>query len=339
MASGNGLSGVTPDVWDRLADEPLAGDALAARCAAPQLTDRLLAALDRQGGRHLLVSLTSQEAEYSDRRSRGIKITTRELALADGTRGRYLDLTCRDPMGFDVFDALGSEFGMALAAEIEEPAVAARRLVSKWRRFWTTSSGPLLSREQQVGLFAELWFLAFWLVPKVGLVQSVDAWRGPLGARHDIELPTCSIEVKASTSDAGRTHRIHGIDQLAVPQDGKLFLFSLAVREDGGGANTLPGLVELIRDLASNDDDGIIRFETRLAHTGYLPSAVADYADLRFRVVDERLYRVEDPFPRLLRRSLLGGMPAGVEEVSYSINLAGFDSHLVATEPEGFPIA
>lgn len=323
-------------LWGRLPGNGLTADALTARCALPEVSERLLAAVDREGRRHLLVALTASEVGYADCKSRGIEISTRDLVVAEGAQGRYLDLRCLDPLGFDVFDALGGELAATLAAELEEPAVAAQRLLGRWRRFWLTPPGPLLSREERIGLFAELWFLAYWLVPKIGMVHATDAWRGPLGARHDFELSDRSIEVKATTSGAGRSHRVHGIDQLGVPDGGTLLVFSLELREEGGGANTLPGIIEHIRDLATEDDEVIVRFETKLAQTGYAAAIGSDAEDMRFRIIDERLYRVEGSFPRLIRDSLIGGVPDGVNDVAYTISLSGFDAYIVATRPEQF---
>lgn len=331
------MSRIQADIWHHLIGEPLAADALAARPAVPATSVRVLAAVDRQSRRHLLIELASQEVDLQDRRSRGIDITTRALLLHDGSRGRYLDLLCRESFGFDVFDSLGAELAGVLAAGIEEPAIAVQRLVGKWRRFWVDDARPILSREEQIGLFAELWFLTFWLIPKLGVVRSIEAWRGPLSSRHDIELKSCSIEVKATASGSGRTHRIHGIDQLQTPEGGPLLLFSLAVREEGGGANNLPTLIERARELVSADDETSVRFETKLAQTGYTDIGV-DAATLRLRVVDERLYKVEGSFPKVTRTTFRDGVPAGVDEITYSINLNGFENHIIARRPDEFDL-
>jgi hypothetical protein len=280
---------------------------------------------------HLLVLLDDHESEFTDRRSRGIEITTRILSVPGEAEGRYLDLACADPLGFDVFDALGGDLVGALATSVEEPSVAARRLVGKWRRFWLTPPEPQLTREEQIGLFAELWFICYWLTPKAGIERAIEAWRGALGARHDFELPGYSIEVKAATSAARRAHQIHGIEQLALPGAGKLYLFSLSLREEGGALNTLPSIVHHLRDLASESDEAIVTFETRLALSHYSSAASSEYEALRLRIVDERLYEVDGDFPRLLPSSLKEGVPSGVGNIRYSINLSGFDEHIVAS--------
>jgi hypothetical protein len=336
MAADSRMTRISPEVWNHLADETLNEDVLRVRRAMPETSERLLAGLDREGRRHLLIALDDSESQYNDRKSRGIEIVTRRLSILGGPESRYVDLSCLDPLGFDVFDSLGGELARAVAAGIEEPAVAARRLVGKWRRFWLTQPAVLLTRDEQIGLFAELWFIAYWMVPKVGAVAAIEAWRGPFGARHDIELLNCSIEVKATTSVSGRSHSIHGLEQLLPPENGGLLLFSLMLREEGGASNTLPGLVQRVRDIASQDDDSIIQFETRLQQSKYQDAASVDYEALRLRVVSERLYAVIETFPRILPSSFSAGVPDGVGEISYVINLSGFDELVVAKSPEQF---
>lgn len=48
------VSRIAPEVWVRLAGGNVRAEALWARRAAPEITDRLLAALDRDGERHYL---------------------------------------------------------------------------------------------------------------------------------------------------------------------------------------------------------------------------------------------------------------------------------------------
>lgn len=303
-------------------------ESMLVRHAAPAVSNRLLAAVDSNGMRHLLVPLEADDAVFSDTKSRGIQVTTREMKADDGPPDVYLDLICREATGFDVFDALGGELALALSSE-EAPATAVKRLLGKWRRFWLAAVVPSLSREQQIGLFAELWFLRHWLIRSADQVAyAIEHWTGPLGARHDFQFPALSIEAKASTAASSRRHHIHGFDQLDRPGDGVLFVFSLALRDEVNSKHSLPELVEEVRELALSDETTIVRFESRLSRSGYTPTTVDP--SLRLRVLDERLYRVSDKFPKLVRETFLGGVPSGVEDITYTVNLDGFDSLIEA---------
>jgi hypothetical protein len=327
------MSRISRDIWDRLADSEFHGDALWARMAAPDLTKRLFAALDSAHRRHLLVPLKSGEASFSDRRSRGLEVVTREMTLPEHGVGRYLDIVCHDPAGHEAFDLIGGD----LAAELADPSAKAskvvERILEKWRRFWAQASRGMLTREEQVGLFAELWFLLLWLIPKFGIDDALAAWRGPHGARHDFEMSALSVEAKASTSVRGRIHRINGVDQLSPPEGGALLLFSMQLREERGASNTLPMLVNRVREALKERNTALSQFEAALVEAGYSEARAEEYAKAKLRVVDEALYRVENDFPRITPDLFSGGIPGGVEEVGYTINLSGFDRLICARAP------
>lgn len=227
---------------------------------------------------------------------------------------------------------LHENFKLHLAGSIVELVLA------KWRRFWGELPRQMLSREEQLGLFAELWFLSTWLATHIGVSRAVFPWRGPFGARHDFEWIGRSIEVKATTSVRGRIHRINGLDQLAPPENGDLMLFSLRLREEAGASNTLPGLVAACRSLMELEPDTLDRFEAALAQANYSPAYEDEYAKLKLRVIDECLFRVEQDFPRITVASFREGVPSGVERVEYEVNLGGCEHLLIATTAEMLPL-
>lgn len=324
---------VSPEVWMRLAGERVPGEALWARRAMPNVSDRLIAALDADGERHLLVRLDITDADVRDIQSRGIGLVTRELAIAGHETGKYLDLVCRDATGHDAFDIIGGEIAVRLASGHETASEVMSRVLAKWRRFWGQPTRLTLSREEQIGLFAELWFLIVWLLPQAGLDESIKRWRGPFGARHDFEWTKRSVEVKATVSTRGLIHRINGLEQLVPPEGGRLFFFSLHLREEAGASNTLSSLVSRCRSLFSVHPHAMEYFETSLERAGYCLLDEDEYAKQHFRVVDEQLFEVEEDFPRLIPDRITGGLPPGVESVEYSINLSGFAHRRVAQQP------
>nr|MBI3611581.1 PD-(D/E)XK motif protein [Nitrospirota bacterium] len=324
------MSGIAPEVWTRLAGERTHGEILSARRAAQEVTERLVAAVDAEGQRHLLVLLQEGEEDIHDTLSRGLGVNTRELAVPGHEAGRYLDITCYDIAGHEAFDLIGGELAERLAAGRETAPETVSRVLAKWRRFWGQLPQHLLSRDQQLGLFAELWFLSVWLVPRVGTAEAVTRWRGPFGARHDFEWEGLSVEVKATTSTRGLIHRINGLDQLMPPDRGKLLLFSLRLREEAGASNSLPALVAVCREQLEGSDEALSRFESSLLRAGYSFAHEDEYGNVRLRIVQEGLFAVRDNFPQVTPPKFTDGVPAGVEHVEYEINLDGFLDLLVA---------
>jgi hypothetical protein len=327
------MSRLAPDVWTRLAGERVQGETLWARRASPDVTDRLVAALDADGQRHLLVMLVAGEADLQDSQSRGVGVLTRELVMPGHEAGRYLDIVCHDAAGHEAFDLIGGELAERLAVARETAPEIVTRVLAKWRRFWGQLSRQMLSRDEQVGLFAELWFLSVWLIPRCGAAEAINRWRGPFSARHDFEWEGRSVEVKATTSSRGHLHHINGLDQLAPPEQGDLLFFSVRLREEAGATNTLPALIAACREQLQQESDALSRFENALARIGYAPAYEDEYAMLHLRIAEEGLFVVRDDFPRLTSAQFPAGIPPGVERVEYEINLGGFTHLLIARSP------
>lgn len=323
------MNQIKPEVWRFLEVSRPLGDAITSRPAIPELTVRLLAALDADGKRHLIIRLDPEDTTLVDSSSRGVTVVTRELYVVGQTPSQFIDLACWDVNGHGAFDLIGGELAQGLARTDQPPALLCSRVLGKWRRFWGQIPKQVLSLEQQVGLFGELWFLAFWLIPQCGNEQAVTRWRGPFGARHDFEWVGKSVETKASTMSSGRIHRVNGIDQLAPPTNGDLYLFSIRLQSDGGSTNTLNSLVERCRTLLAADPTVIDRWEAALVTAGYSIAHVDEYERLHWRVADEFLYHVTGDFPRLVREHLKNGLPQGVDRVSYDILLDGFSNFVV----------
>lgn len=332
------MSGISPEVWLRLIREQVSGETLWARRAAPDKTNRLIAALDSNHKRHLLVQLEPSETSVEDEQSRGLHVATRELEMPGRELGRYLDITCKDATGHDAFDLIGGEIAERLAAGQEPAPDIVTRVIAKWRRFWGQPPKKLLSRDMQIGLLAEVWFLNHWLIPLYGPSGAILRWRGPFGARHDFEWPGCSVEVKATSSTRGLIHRINGLDQLAPPEQGDIFLFSLQLREEAGAATTLPTALAECRDNLEDDAGALSLFDNALFHWGHSPADDNEYSKLRFHIVNQGLYVVRDDFPHLTSARLLNGLPRGIEHVEYDINLDVFTHLCIAREPGEVPL-
>lgn len=323
-----------PEVWGRLDPSRATGDEMAARPAGAGLGRILLCAVDSQSLRHLLIALEERDADLRDVESRGLSVHTRELVVPGREPARYLDVTCQDALGHPILDLIGHELLESLRPTDCRPAEAVRRVLARWRRFWSLMPRSLLSRSDQIGLFGELWFLRVWLLPHAGLAAAIDRWRGPTGSRHDFEWPGRSMEVKATTSTRGTIHRINGVDQLQPPDGGDLHLFSIRLREEAGSSNTLPGLVRAISQELQTDADAADRFETTLTRSGYSPLHAEEYEKLHLRVIEEGLYAVRDNFPCIVPSTFPGGVPGGVESLEYEINMSGLDHLRIARTPD-----
>lgn len=321
------------DAWLRLHQTEPAGERLAALPVSSSDDVGIMAGLDSSGLHHVLVSIEDDAPPLTDNRSRGITVLTRLLDVQGRGRQRYIDIVCRNADGHPALDIMGEELIDKVVNSQMPAALAVSQILDKWRLFWGKTPARILSLDEQIGLFAELYFLSHWLIPRMTPTQAVAQWRGPFGSRHDFETLGVSVEVKATQSTRGRIHTIHGLDQLAPPEAGRLFLFSLVVRAELGASHSLPDLVASCRTQITMDATAVRQFEQALAEAGYSAKQEDEYAGLRLRIVDEGLFRVEDDFPRLTAASLANGLPTGLEHVDYVVNLTGFEHLMIASDP------
>lgn len=314
---------VGPDSWHELEAEPPSFGTLTARRMAE--SDVVLA-VDHDGRHHLLLPIANEDEGFTDRRSRGILVAPRILEVEQQPACPLLDVCCSDRTANEAFNLVANGLLEELGQRVST-VEAVQTALARWRRFWGTVPTEGLDPEEIRGLFGELWFLLVWLLPHG--VSGVEHWLGPSGARNDFQWPAVAVEVKATTSVRGHVHRINGIDQLDPPDEGTLMVFSLRLREEPSSFNSLVTLVERIEQELADQPERLDLFEGRLVAAGYSEAHDERYRGVRFRVVDERLYRVEDDFPRLSIASFRTGLPTGIERVEYDTNLEGF-GHLVA---------
>lgn len=327
------MTAIPDAVWEQIEQARPSGDELLARQALPHVTNRILAAIDARGRRHVLVALASDDEPLHDKSSRGLTVETEELVLPEQGGARYIKLKCEDAAGHSMLSLIGGEIAEQLATAAVSPAKTVSKVLARWRRFWGQLPTQILTREEQIGLFTELWFLAYWLVPAVGPQEALSRWRGPMGARHDFEQTGLSVEAKGSASTQVRRFTVGSINQLEPPEAGRLMLFGMRMREEAGASNTLPALVHICHGLAGSHGDADGALESALIAAGYAAAHEDEYAKVHWRVVEELLFEVRDDFPKLTPDSFCGGLPQGVEDIRYVINLATFDHLVVARDP------
>jgi hypothetical protein len=291
----------------------------------------VFAAIDNDGHPHLLVEIADTTALPAMRRSRALSVAVETLMVGSNPPRRYLALRCVHAAHDVTFASLAAEIATALVEGAADPATVVVRTIERWRSFW--SADPLgLGPAEVLGLFGELWFLDRWMSPIDRSV--IESWCGPDRARHDMQWPVFSVEIKTSATVAagGVAHQIAGLEQLADPVQGRLLLFSLHVADDALARNTLPTLVERVRATTVHDPVAAELVDAKLAATGYSPAHAARYTRT-LRMVSEGLYAVEGDFPRLTASSFSKGLPAGISHVSYTIALAACAKHLLASSP------
>ncbi|MBT2508108.1 PD-(D/E)XK motif protein [Streptomyces sp. ISL-98] len=305
--------------WTALEAEQTTGDRRLRVSQLPVVVESgpLAVAIDHDGHRHVLVPI------HSHRKVRpgldGPVLRLRKQALEDEeTYQTYADLAClRDDLS-DLFTELCVDVLDAAHELPENPVKALYRVLDRWKALFRTQ-GTGLGPDQLAGLFGELTVLNRLLEQDPSAYR---LWRGPEGHRHDFSAGTTAVEVKSSTASEGRRPRIHGLDQLEVPEGGTLCLAWFRLHRTAvSSAGT--AFVEAVGEaLRLCDDEGALL--DLLAGAGYRPSDADLYHDVRFVISEERWYRVVPGFPGLTGQELsAAGVPVSVLDVEYTIDLSG----------------
>ncbi|MBT2624757.1 PD-(D/E)XK motif protein [Bacillus sp. ISL-32] len=295
----------------------------------------VLIGIDHNMLRHILVPITAQNESFTDQRSRGISVQNRRLIVEDFPESLYLDVTCNYKDANATFNLVISDIIELLHTGLS-PNESVVRTLNKWRQFWSGGQRRILTEEQIKGLFGELWFLLFWLLPKGA--NMIELWSGPSGSIHDFENESYSVEVKTTSSIRGHIHKINGLDQLDPPESDQLFLYSLRLRREQTASNSLPTLIERINNTLRNEPVLINQFESKLIQAGYFHEFREEYVQYRYRIVDERMYNVNENFPKLTSSIFQEGVLNGIERIEYDINLEVCPDLVVSTSPQGWTL-
>ncbi|XUL88392.1 PD-(D/E)XK motif protein [Streptomyces galilaeus] len=313
------LRKLVEDRWTALHAEPITGERSLRVSQLPVVGDSgsLAVAVDRSGHRHVLVPI------HAHRKVRpgldGPVLSLRKRALEDEeTYQTYADLACMRNDLDDLFTELCVDVLGAVEELPDNPIKALYRVLDRWRALFQAQGVPL-GPEQLAGLFGELTVLNRLLATDPSAHR---LWRGPEGHHHDFTGGATAVEVKASTTREGRRPRIHGLDQLDVPEGGNLLLAWFRLQRTSG---TVAGIafVDLVEQaLRLCDDEGALL--NLLATVGYRPADSDLYHDVRFVISEERWYRVGPDFPGLTGRALVdAGVPVSILDVEYTIDLSG----------------
>ena len=227
----------------------------------------------------------------------------------------------------DLFQLLCSELSSAVCSAPTDQAAAAalQRVIDRWRHFVERRSAPL-SPERVRGLIGEAAVLMR-LMSHAGPLNALIQWTGPHDALRDFELGDASVEVKTFQAETGSSVRITSPDQLEPTSHRPVYLAVIGLSGHVSSGRTLPEIVGLLSDTVVGQPGGSELLDEKLAQYGYLSAHASMYTEA-YVIGDTRLYTVRAGFPRLLPSAV----PAGLEDVKFSVRLAAIEQFRVKAE-------
>ena len=258
---------------------------------------------------------------------RNIEIT---ISPPDPSGIRILAIKLMDMGQQDIFHTLCLDIVEASRQARNEPEAVALSLNRAWRwhHLLRRGTGGLLTSEEQKGLMGELLVFEQILLRNLSPLDAVECWRGPSGAPKDFEIGRVAIEVKARRAGATPHVAISSESQLDATSVDALFLCVVDIDEapmDAPEGVTIADVAGRLREEVISLDPGAADlFDARLVEAGMQPED--DYSSYKWIEGPQRIYRVNEKFPRIS----LGDLRSGVSNVRYSLSLS--DCEAFATE-------
>lgn len=229
----------------------------------------------------------------------------------------FLSLILKQTASIDIFLTLAARLADELSG-VDYPITGynvIRKVLVVWRAFFS-SEKKILSGSEQTGLAGEL-ILASMFMDGIEVATVIRAWKGSERSHHDFQLPSATVEVKATIAHNTDTVSISSLRQLDLTGTQKLFLAQVAMDSHDHGEQTLPHLVKSIRERLSQLPAERLEFEEKLLESGYRDKDESNYAQQSFQVRKVRAFNIDENFPKLTHDST----PEGIVEATYQINL------------------
>ena len=316
----------TNDPW--IAIDPPAGDAGISARRIPDTGSRdwgLYWAMDSQC--HCLLILQHRGENRHARRLPKLRGLLVEVLPTEDGSGERLTIRLTDGEQRELFHRFCMDVVDATRPSRSGTEAVERFLVRTWRwhHLLRGGSDSLLSQEEQKGLMGELCVLERQLLPVIGAVDAVQAWKGPVGASKDFQVGWTGIEAKTRSPHVP-TVRISSAEQLDTTGTTRLFLYVIEVSgaPNDPASETITDVASRVRNtIAALDMSAAIQFEERLNATGF--DWNDDYSDNPLSIGEAFLYEILKGFP-CVTPSLY---PPGVGDVRYSITLSRCERFLV----------
>jgi hypothetical protein len=298
-------------VWTVLESAPPDAGVEAVGTGYEVVAGELLAGVDGDGRRYLLIPLLAGEAARVDTKGRAVHL----IRLQHGG-AHYLAVACVARELYSVFTQFTRELVSSVEAA-DSPARAAAEAFERWRALFSEATlRGVLSEERLIGLLGELLTLESLLIKNAP--RDLGYWTGPLGEAQDFRTGTHAVEVKSTLAREGRIISIASIDQLQPPPAAELCLIHHRLDRDPNGFN----IADMIDRLTSS---GAARraLAAGLRENDVNIDDLKIYGGRRYREVESRTYDVQSfAFPKITRGSFKGGdTPPGTLRISYSIDL------------------
>ena len=257
---------------------------------------------------------------------RGVRIDA--VTITEYSRDQvYIQLKQASETEGHIFEIVAEDLrlGIEKITDRKKTGATVRKILKKWKDFFSTGRRPILGEKQEQGLVGELLFLNE-LIKKAD-TKAVGFWESGTST-HDFYISNNAVEVKTSICQApyyGHINSEYQLDKKDI--NGSLFLRMYALRRSPRDGKRLPQIINETRELLISDETMSDLFESKIFTLGYFDSA-ADYYQNGYTIRDKYTFSIDDDFPKLIK----SGIPEGIYHIEYDINVGECMDFAISTD-------
>ena len=248
-----------------------------------------------------------------------------EIQLLPAQEYKSLVIILLEDSLFETFGHLIDDIikGLAPLTREEDAVKKVFKIIRQWRRLFEKAQIDGLTIEEQKGLYGELLIIKQLIEKGLPANLIINSWSGPDKKNQDFMFQLLSVEVKTTVAN----HPVIKItNEHQLQSSSRLCLVLVVLNERRGNQNTLPALIDELRDLLSNAaPDSLDIFDDKLISLKYSNSDREKYALTEYSVRQISAYNVIDDFPRIIP----GNTMQGIFSISYQIETSSCSDFLV----------
>ncbi|WP_418302144.1 PD-(D/E)XK motif protein [Lysinibacillus fusiformis] len=197
-----------------------------------------------------------------------------------------------------VFNKLISDL-VDTVSEINHPLVAERMFIQRfieWKTLFEKEVTSMLDFNKIVGLAGELYFLSEFMIGKYGILDSLNAWSGPLGADKDFNINNTWYEIKTKSFKKDTIH-LNSHSQLISNNIGYLTVLSYE-KSSLANSNSI-NLFDLYHKISNliETQSLQLQFDRKLANLNFIPDEKYKEINLLFHQIE--FFEVNEKFPQI----------------------------------------
>ena len=289
------------------------------------MDQRVWASKDEENRLVFFIQIPMQVAPETIETLKGAKIQIVNLQINEGSVSRLL-ITLEDDALKDQFTLMTKALVYYISKEENSKIFdAAKRELKEWSDFLKPDKKGL-TKEEQIGLWGELYVLTQIMLAIYPLTDAIKYWIRPDQKKQDFTFNNMALETKTTMSGDGSFIKISSIEQLQKITD-VLYLCQIFINSGDDEGISLQEFFDNLEESLNNDIENKIQFTKKVSK--FRNKATEKNLTEKFHFIDLKIFNVGEGFPKITRKEITS---TAVQNIKYSIDSALLNEFYVGND-------